>query len=124
MSAPARDVGDRDTLSDRGTSDTRLEHVPPFVKNLSNGSSDPDVVAHVGSAVVVEGLRADPVVGGDDSRHMARFASVAKGARILEVATSGEQRSDVAGGAPMKKVNRPAVTKPTGRTFPNARGAG
>ena len=54
---------------------------------------------------------------------MPRLASVAKGTRILEAVTGGKKRCDVTCGAPMQKVNRPAVAQPTGRACPAASGA-
>ena len=55
---------------------------------------------------------------------MTRLASVAEGARVLEAAASSEQRRNVACGAPMQEVYRPAVAQPAGRTCPSALGAG
>ena len=124
MSTPPGDSGNGYTLPDGRGAQARLKHVPPFVKDLPDAVGGLNIITHVPSFVTITCLCANPVVGSNDDRQVTRLASVAKGARVLEVAASSEQRSNVAGGAPMKKVYRPAVTKPTGRIFPNAPGAG
>ena len=98
--------------------------MPPSVQYLFDGPGDSGIIAHVGATAVVERLCADPMVGSDDDRHMARFASVTEGARVLKVATSSEQCSNIAGRTPVKKVDRPTVTKSTSGAFTDARGVG